>query len=291
MKSSIVVTILMMSVLFFFSSFAVAAEDLTPPDNWWRKSSLHPEAAYPKLLKKFEASISYNNLSGNTEGHALTLSGGATLRKNRITATLLHEHREQDIRQGDDKIENEKHTTALFGQYDLTSYLFAGAGYIYEKDTNNNIESRQIYFAGPGAYLLSSDRINLSLYAGIGRTKETYDDIVSRYTAIDKREYDIIYFHETVEWRVTRWLTLNQGFRLIQSFSKMNEFTIDDDTSAVSVSDSSPRSLIQAELAVIMPINRYLQYSTRFRYNYDSHAWPGNDSTDTTLTVGLNFKY
>ncbi len=291
MKSSTSVATALMIVLLFVLSFPAVADELTPPDNWWRKSSLHPEAAYPKLLKRFEASLSYNKLSGNTEGDALTLSGGVTLRKNRFTATLLHEHREQDIQQQEDKIKSKKRTTALFGQYDLTSYLFAGVGYVDEKDTNNNIDSRRIYFAGPGVYLFSSDRFNLNLYAGLGQTRESYDGIVQRYTAIEERKYDIFYFHETLEWQVTRWLILNQGFRLIQSFSKMNEFRIDDATSTVYVSDNSQRSLVQAEFAVVMPITRYLQYTTRYRYNYDSHAWPGNDSTDTTLTVGLNFKY
>lgn len=290
MKKSAATLIVLLS-LCAFTVAGAETESSDPPPNWWKKSSLHPQAQYDGWLKTFNLSASYNKLSGNTEGDALTLTGSATLRKKQITATLLHEHREQDISQHDDRVKSLKRTTALFGQYDITSYLFAGSGFVWEKDTNNNIDSRQIAFVGPGLYLISSDRINLSLFAGGGYTKEEYDDIVQRYTAIDGRTYNILYFHETFEWNITQWLMLSQGFRLIQSFSDMNEYKIDDDTSSVSVTGKSKRSLIQAELSVIMPINNYLQYTTRYRVNYDSHPWPGNDSTDRVLTVGLNFKY
>ncbi|PLX85042.1 MAG: hypothetical protein C0614_04720 [Desulfuromonas sp.] len=279
-----------------FLAVQVHAEtaSVTPetPANWWQKSSLDPTAEYSGWLKRLNLSLTYNHLTGNTEGYALGGSAGLTLRKGRTTGTLSYDINKKDITQGEeDTVKSEKWTTVLAGQYDFCRSGYGSAAYIWEQDSNNNIEMREITVAGIGSYLVSSERLNLNLFLGAGQTDEDYDHIVKRYTAIDNRTYNMLYLYQTLEWQITEWLTLSQGVRLIHSFSEMNEFSMEDETSAVSVTGQSRRDLLMVKVELQVPIRQYFSIFSSWNLNYDSHPWPGNDSTDTLTTVGLRFSH
>ncbi|MBW6511120.1 MAG: DUF481 domain-containing protein [Desulfuromonadaceae bacterium] len=269
-----------------------AGEEAPPaPANWWVKSALDPTAQYEGVLLKADLSFTYNKLTGNTAGYARGINSGVILRSGQFTGQASHERNDKDITQGADRVESEKWTTVVTGQFDLCRHGYVGAGHIWELDTNNNIVLRKIFIAGVGSYVLSSEKANVNVFLAAGQTDEEYDAIVQRYTSLVRRNYNMLYFYQTFDWQITEWLGLSQGFRLIRSFSKMNEFDMQGDTSATFVSGKSERNLIQATVELQIPVRKYLNIFTTYRYNYDSHPWPGNKSADTLTTTGIRFSY
>lgn len=283
---------LLLATLFFFAP-SLQAEDqvISPPQGWWLKSSLDPSARYDGLLHKVDFSLSYTALTGNISGHVMNISPALTLRQSRWTFLLSDDYSRKKYTQGEDRISSRYRTTMLEGQFDFSRYIYAGGGVIWEKDTNNNIELRRVTLAGLGSYLLASDRLNLGVFLGGGETDEEYDAVVERFTAMDHRTFNILYFYQSLNWQLTEWLLLNQGIRVIHSFSEMNEFELQDATGSAVVAGAKKRSLIKGKAELQAPLRKNLNLFTSYQLNYDSHAWPGNKTTDTVTMVGIRFSH
>lgn len=284
---------LLLLATILFAAPALHAEDnvLPPPQDWWLKSSLDPSAKYDGLLSKVDFSLSYTRLGGNTSGHVLNIVPALTLRRGRWTVLLSDDYSRKKYTQGEELISSRYRTTALEGQFDLCRYGYVGGGVIWEKDSNNDILLRRVTLAGLGSYLLASERINLGVFLGGGGADEEYDAVVERFTAMDHRTYNILYFYQTLNWQLTDWLLLNQGVRVIRSFSEMNEFEIQQATGSVFVTGAKERSLVKGKVELQAPIRKNLHLFTTYQLNYDSHAWPGNKTTDTVTMVGIRFSH
>ncbi|AMV71116.1 hypothetical protein JCM30471_29370 [Desulfuromonas carbonis] len=278
-------------LLFAVSSAAESGGPAAPPADWWKKSSLDPAARYPGLLKKFDFSFNYTNITGNTDGYALGVGTALTLRHGRWTGLASYDNAKKKYTQGTDHISNQNRTTKVEGQFDLCRYGYLAGAAIWEKDTNNDLDQRRLLIGGLGSYLVSSEALNLGAFLGGGQANEEYDAVVQRYTSLDHRTYNILYFYQTFDWQLSQWLQFSQGFRWIRSFSEMNEFGQDPDSAAVFVSGRKARSLIKGKAEIQVPIRKNFNLFVSYQVSYDSHPWPGNHSTDAMTTYGIRFSY
>ncbi|MFC4159111.1 DUF481 domain-containing protein [Chitinimonas lacunae] len=276
------------------AALPLAAPPAEGMPDWWNHSSF----LYPNRdgwRHHLEANLSATSLGGNDSGHALRIGGKAYSQIGHWTNELSVSIDKRKIEQVSGGL-NEKDYRIVQEtlRRDLSPNWYVGGGYIWELDEQNLIDSRHTVLAGVGYYWIDRPGLRLDTFVGLGRFRENYMEFVRDYVGINRRDSDILYTYQTLQWQLAPAWSLRQGFRLINDGGRSGRYVLDP---------VNPRSgrYVAAEYVhryrYLASLNLDYQLAPKavlsfgFEKRYDSNPWPDVLRADYTRRLNFTFQY
>lgn len=273
---------------------ALSAPPTAGMPDWWNHSSyLYPNR--DGWRHHLEGGLSFTSLGGNDSGDATRINAKAFSQIGHWTNELSLSVDKREIVQVSGGL-NEK-DYRIFQENlrrDLSENWYVGGGYIWELDDQNLIDSRHTVLAGLGYYWIDRPGLRLDTFFGLGRFRENYMEFVRDYVGIERRDSNIFYAYQTLQWQLAPSWSLRQGFRLINDHGKSGRYVLDP---------ANPRSglYVPAEFVrryrYLASLNLDYQLTPRamlsfgFEKRHDSNPWPDVLKSDYTRRFSFNFQY
>jgi len=275
-------------VIMFIGNTGVAFASEAPKD-WWKRNSLIFPQMHEELLIHAELLYSCSLLEGNSEGSVHRGSGGLFVRKRRFTTAFQFQVASTDMETTDGgRIDTEYYFFEPSLRYDLLKKIYLHTGYMYEKDTKDFLDKRDIAYTGIGYGIISGDDLNLTLYAAGGFQKDKYDPTIDQLLGISTNETPIGFFQETLSYVITPQITCNQMFRVIYEFDSSGEYS---KIPPYEYSGEVNRSRINFNLGFDFKLTRYMTFNVSYNFAYNSNPWPVVEQKDSRIKMGIKVSY
>lgn len=275
------------------------------PADWWNHSSLAfgltPRDEWRHSL---QLQLSGVSLSGNEDGDAWRGGGKFFSRYGRFTNELTGTLDKREINSSGGAVNKRDYRLLQESlRYDLTDRWYVAGGVILERDDMSLIDRRTTFLLGPGYYWLDNDKFRLNTYLGYGRAGEKYMAYVRDHVGIDSRDFDMLYFYQTFEWRFAENWGLRQGFRLMQDLDESGRYVFDPVTS-IPPSRTNPQGYERyvadkwvKRYRTVGAVDIDYRLSPRsvvsfgFETRYDSNPWPDVERRDRVKRLTLNLAF
>ncbi len=188
---------------------------------WWLSSSYDQDGPNKQVQQRISGQFTAKLEDGNDKGHRYLLMTDYNLRYDRWTNYLtLAYFRDKLEESGEDTTDKKYSMIRDAVRYDLNETWYGEAGFIFEEDSSEAIDLREIFFAGFGAYLLNTSTKQLNITAAFGHEEETFEGDVVSLLGLDSWDYEMLYLYESFNWQISPKLAFKQGFRSLSSLKK-----------------------------------------------------------------------
>ncbi len=260
---------------------------------WWEKNSLTYAPVPEQWLFHLEGTFDFKRKTGNKDANVYNGSVSLMVRKKRFTNTLSYMI-DKELAQPTQSSPKENRDTdyrtiqeAL--RYDLTARLYAEGGYMWEKDTVNLVDDRNIFYAGLGYTLLDRERYQWEVFVAGGYQEEKFPDKVRVGLNLTSENVTAGYFREDFRWKITDRFTFKHAFRIIQNLERSKIFNDDlNNLHEIGVTNRYRWFLINEIYCKLVP---HLNFLIGYKMEYDSDPWPTVLERDATLKTGFQFSF
>lgn len=272
-------------------------------EDWWENSSYDYSPVYPYLLKHTHLKFSYAKTTGNDEGHAWKGAILVALRKDRFTNVLGYQIDQKYIVSTDgskaDKDSQSFEETAL---YELNRYLFAEAGFHWQRMSQFMIRDRFIPFIGAGTYNILQDVLNsrqdrLGLHLGFARVTDQYYQMVTDRINKDSDTFNGLYGRADYSHKFNDMFTYKQEFTVKQALDRTPVYAL---TTIPRVASTDQKSIVVGSTkrydwrwsnSLEFALNQYVGFLISYDVAFDSNAWPISVKRDTEFMSGFKFAF
>ncbi len=264
------------------SSFLVmavsAAEEKKPAQeigDWWNKSALSYEPMLDPWLYHVEATVSYQKLSGNTEGTIYSTDPMLTLRKGRFSNYLGYKIASQDMDYGDNgSVETKSETLSEDLRCELVDWMFLGAGYRKVSDDLIYVDNRNTYFAGAGfGWTPVKDRLTLGLFVAYGFEDTAYMAV----TELPDEDSGGVYVQPVIQAVITKTISFSGKATYLEYANSEMDKRWDVD--------------LGFDIALAPHLYLNLGLNKKYENNIAIRNDPEAEKTTTTQTVGFKLSY
>ncbi len=202
---------------------------------WWHRNPLTYNPVPEEFLYHFEATYSWDRVTGNFTSDKHDLGTLLSLRKKIFTYNLRYAFDKRNVAKPKDPPNQEenrdlrtstKHEIHNDFRIALTKRLYGAAGSFWLEDDYIKIDKRLTYYGGMGANLLNHPRLKLDVFGAYGyEEKDRTSDYHDIYLMVKDwglegsiknyepgtQSYSLIYLAQSARAYLTRSLALNQS--------------------------------------------------------------------------------
>lgn len=272
-------------------------------EEWWENSSFEYSPVYPYLLKHTHLKFTFANSTGNDEGYANKGAVLLALRKGRFTNIVAYTIDKKNISSPDgSRVDKDTQGFEETAQYEFNRYLFAEAGFHWQRLSQFMILNRYIPVVGVGSYNVLQDIFNkkqtrLGLHLGAAWVKDEYYPMVVDMIGKNSDSFYGLYFRADFSHKFYDLFTFKSEFILKHAI----------ESTPVYVMTTIPRTSLTDQKAVMtgstkrydwnwtnsleFALNQYVGFLVSYTMAYDSNPWPIAAKSDTELMIGFKFAY
>lgn len=273
------------------SAFELMIEERMKLRDWWSRSSyMYDDETRQKLLWHVELRTRLQSFTGNTDGEKRDLASKFILRKGSWTNNLHYGISKEDTSNaGGGKMFVEYNQFHESVAYDFNDKFYAQGGYIWEKDSDNLIEDRDILFGGMGTYLMDSDTQRMNLFLAYAKVNEAYDCSIPRAGGPAEKEFPGLYFQEMYMYRIGEMGVIFQLFRIMHSMDDFDYYEMGP--MGPVVAGQKKRDRTRFEVGTEIGIGPMASFVLSYRYDYDNIPWPSVEKKDVKTMTELKFMF
>lgn len=247
------------------SSICVECVYADPPrvvaDPAFNTLAVAPESGEGKWTGSFGLGLTLRRGGTNSTQGSLTANATRAMRDSRLVARSIVVRSTSDSGEKSDNANIEFRAERNFAT-DFFGFLGAGL----ERDTDENLDLRQIYSFGAGARWIRTDELQLNLYSGLGYSVER-----NRHGSKAKG-FEVLLGSE-----------LNYSISPTSKLSQRAVFYPD------SIGGAGPRYAIQADITT--RINQHFGLQIAVLHKFRSGNGAAEDHTDSTLFTGITSNF
>jgi hypothetical protein len=243
--------------------------------DWWTKSALSYNPVLSQWLFHVEATMSYQDLSGNTDGSIYSIAPQLTVRKGQVSNYLGYNLAKQDVAYANGGSVNMK--TALISEdlrYEFLEWLFVGAGYRNLEDDLTYVDNRDTYFGGAGvSWSAIKDKLTFAVFLAYGQEDTGY---ISD-TGLPDEDSAGIFVQPTVQYAITDGVSLSGSGTYLEYMED----------------EMGKRWDVDVSLSVVLAphVSLTLAFNKKYENNVAIRNDPEAENTTTTQMIGLTFSY
>jgi predicted porin len=263
----------LLGCIFSASGFAVEEQDI---GRWWDRSALSYDPILEAWLFHVEATVSYQKLSGNTEGTVYSASPLLTIRKGRFSNYLGYNLSAQDVvySAGSGAVDTRTESITVDLAYEITEWLFVRGGYRNDKDDLTYIKNRDTYFGGVGSsWTTMQDRLTMGAFLAYGNEDTDYLSELE----LPAEESDAIYVTPSISYQLTQSVSVGGSATYVEY--------IDNDLG------KRWNTNIGLDVALAPHVYLSLSWTKTYENNIAIRLNPDADNTTTVQVVGLKVSY
>ena len=261
--------------------------------DWWNKSSLSYDPRPSEWLNRGEFKYSFMGYTGNASSHANLIYARWDARKDRYTNSIAFtlDNSNTDIDSMGYHYKKDQRMLEDTLKYDITKDFYADVGFIWEKNSALLVDRRYAIYGGFGYRLLALDDHKVSALLAYGYLDEKYSSEVQTWLGIMNRDFDTIYFNQTYDWNVTKYISFNERLMWIRSLNKVDRLRLDSSGTMLVNEGAHNRNLMTLDLAVNVMFTDNISLFSAYQVKYDNIPWAWLKKRDTMLSTGLKMAF
>jgi len=267
---------------------------------WWLKNPKTYQPLPQPLLYHFNGRYSYAETSGNIDAEMHDGTVDLFLRKNLFTSSTMYkvQHHNMDFSLLAMGMKTTNHSFHQQFSFAVTDKLSAVAGLRWDRNNQKYLDKRLIYYGGLLFNLFDSPKFKVSLFGSYGETETAYMSeevqntfLYSDFPSVDDYDSDFAYFNQTLNWNITDTVT----------FSEQAHYGL--------FLENTDYYFVVTNFMLDFKITKNLSFFTLYEIHYDYSPFTESlddyldaleaegrfvgeiNTTDTTLSVGLNFNF
>lgn len=246
--------------------------------NWWVTNSLKLPEMPSGTLFHAEGSYSYYRTDGNVKGYIHKASPSIFVRNGRFITSISGNLSYQKLQIMNNPA-NRKETFSLNlkGIYDLTPRLQWESGLLWERDNNQYIDRRYVFYSGLIYNLFSLDNLDAVVFGAAGYQFLTSEEFLP-ILPVTEQNKPVAYVFQRIKYIPIEYVTLIQSFTYIHELDELG----------------SHRNNLM--LRAQFPVTKHLRVMVTRTTTYDKdpiipELAPFVEKLNHSLTLGIGFNF